>query len=333
MDHDPLGSLLAELRQEQVARARVGRRQLPQAGLELPGEFPIGPSTPVSPFGGLLDELRRRPRQRRADAEARATPPRAPRPAVEPTLQLETRIVTAALLPSRRRLSWLLPMSVLIHATLGLSAAVLRLMTPEPLPIPAGGVRAFLVEPPGATPPPPPPAPAPKGIVARRSPDPPPDRPKPALTAPREEPEPIAPEPQLDLAAVDGVAGGVEGGVPGGTFGGIVGGIVGDLPPTPPPPRPPVRLEKGVKEPRKVKHVDPRYPEIAARANVRGIVVLECLVSPQGRVTELKVLRSSNPLLDEAAVEAVKQWVYTPTLVDGVPVAVIFTVTVQFQLN
>ena len=61
-------------------------------------------------------------------------------------------------------------------------------------------------------------------------------------------------------------------------------------------------------------------------------MILECLISPQGRVSEIKVLRGV-PLLEEAAVDAVRQWVYTPTLMDGVPVPVLMTVTVRFDLT
>ena len=65
---------------------------------------------------------------------------------------------------------------------------------------------------------------------------------------------------------------------------------------------------------------------------VRGVVILECTISPQGRVTDVKVLRGI-PLLDSAAIEAVKQWVYSLTLLNGVPVPVIMTVTVNFRLS
>jgi len=88
----------------------------------------------------------------------------------------------------------------------------------------------------------------------------------------------------------------------------------------------------GLTEPTKLKHVPPIYPDIAIRANVYGDVVLECTVSPKGRVTDVKVIRGI-PLLDEAARAAVKQWIYSPTLVDGVPVTVILTVTVKFALQ
>ena len=66
-----------------------------------------------------------------------------------------------------------------------------------------------------------------------------------------------------------------------------------------------------IKEPKKLKNVNPAYPDIAKQARVQGVVILECTISPQGKVTDVKVLRGI-PLLDAAAIEAVKQWVYTP---------------------
>jgi protein TonB len=110
-----------------------------------------------------------------------------------------------------------------------------------------------------------------------------------------------------------------------------VGGVVGGLPDAPPPVQP-VRVGGQIKEPKKVKHVNPVYPDIAKQARVQGMVILECVISPQGKVTDVKVLRGL-PLLDAAAEEAVKQWIYTPTLLNGVPVPVIMTVTVNFRLS
>ena len=65
---------------------------------------------------------------------------------------------------------------------------------------------------------------------------------------------------------------------------------------------------------------------------MQGRVILECLIGTDGRIARVKVLRSV-PLLDEAATEAVRQWQYEPTLVNGVPVPVIMTVTVNFNLS
>ena len=96
--------------------------------------------------------------------------------------------------------------------------------------------------------------------------------------------------------------------------------------------RAPVRIGGAIREPRKLKHVSPAYPDIARQARVQGVVILECTIGPDGRITDVAVLRGI-PLLDAAAVEAVKQWVYAPTLVDGVPARVIVTVTVNFKLS
>ena len=116
-------------------------------------------------------------------------------------------------------------------------------------------------------------------------------------------------------------------------LGGVVGGVVGGLPDAPPPPvQQPVRVGGQIKEPKKLKDAKPVYPQIATQARVQGVVILECTISPQGKVTEVKVLRGI-PLLDQAAIDAVKQWVYTPTLLNGVPVPVIMTVTVNFKLS
>ena len=146
--------------------------------------------------------------------------------------------------------------------------------------------------------------------------------------APVEVPTEIVPEAALDLGVEGGLAGGVEGGVPGGVVGGIVGGLP-DAPP--PPPTGPVRVGLDVKEPRKVKGLPPVYPALAAQGGIEGTVVLECVVDPRGRVVDVKVVRGL-PLLDEAATDAVRQWVYTPTLINGVPTPVIMTVKVTFRL-
>jgi protein TonB len=87
-----------------------------------------------------------------------------------------------------------------------------------------------------------------------------------------------------------------------------------------------------IKPPVRVKNVNPTYPPIAQSARVQGVVIIEATIGVDGRVQDTKVLRSI-PLLDQAAVDAVRQWVYTPTLLNGVPVPVIMTVTVNFTLR
>jgi protein TonB len=78
--------------------------------------------------------------------------------------------------------------------------------------------------------------------------------------------------------------------------------------------------------------VAPVYPVIAREAKVEGTVILEAVIDPTGRVDHVRVLRS-RPLLDQAAVDAVRGWRYTPTLLNGVPVPVLLTITVRFTLH
>jgi protein TonB len=138
-----------------------------------------------------------------------------------------------------------------------------------------------------------------------------------------------AAEPRPDTPEADGH--GTPGGAYAGTNGGVIGGVIGGVG-GPPAPLEPVRVGGAIQEPAKVKHVAPAYPDIAVRSNVQGAVVLDCTISPQGRVAAVTVVRGI-PLLNEAAVAAVRQWVYTPTLRDGVPVPIIMTVTVRFGLE
>jgi protein TonB len=102
-------------------------------------------------------------------------------------------------------------------------------------------------------------------------------------------------------------------------------------PAAPVPPRIP-RVGSGIREPKKIAHVAPEYPEIARRARIEGTVILEAVLDATGRVESVRVLRSE-PLLDEAAIRAVRQWRYSPTELNGVPVPVLMTITVQFFLN
>jgi len=90
-----------------------------------------------------------------------------------------------------------------------------------------------------------------------------------------------------------------------------------------------VRVGGNVRPPVKLVDVSPVRPEIAERANVRGIVIVEVTIDVDGTVKDARVLRSI-PMLDAAALEAVRQWRYEPTTIDGKPVPVIMTVTVAF---
>lgn len=94
----------------------------------------------------------------------------------------------------------------------------------------------------------------------------------------------------------------------------------------------PVRLEGQFIPPKPINRVKPRYPLKARQARVEGVVILEAATDEFGRVKHVKVLRSIRSL-DQAAVEAVKQWIYEPMIINGRPRSVIFKVTVNFILE
>jgi protein TonB len=163
-------------------------------------------------------------------------------------------------------------------------------------------------------------------------------KPTSASTAPLEAPDVLTPEPPTPPAVSPGPTDfDVPGGDPGvGPF--VPTSVIGDpLPPPPPPPPPPVappiyRVGGDIKAPRKIRDVAPRYPQIARSANVQGIVILEATIGEDGAVRDVKVLRGK-PLLDEAAIEAVRQWRFTPPMLNGQAVPAAMTVTVSFTLN
>ena len=134
-----------------------------------------------------------------------------------------------------------------------------------------------------------------------------------------------------------GVAGGVAGGVPGGVAGGTTGGVAGGVIPadnswaTSIAPDA-VGVGGNIRPPMKIKDVRPVYPTEAKESGAQGVVIIEAVIAQNGAVTAARILRSIPPL-DQAALDAVKQWVFTPTLLNGNPVSVIMTVTVNFTLQ
>lgn len=103
-------------------------------------------------------------------------------------------------------------------------------------------------------------------------------------------------------------------------------------PPPSPEPIAPVRLHPGMTAPVKVSDAAPVYPAIARLARVEGVVILEAVLDVEGRVDSVRVLRSIAQL-DQSAVDAVKRWRFTPALLNGQPVSVVMTVTVNFRLQ
>ena len=138
-----------------------------------------------------------------------------------------------------------------------------------------------------------------------------------------------APPPQME-----GVMGGVPGGVPGGSMGGVMGSIIGGTPVAVPRVAVQrVRVSQGVVTGLKIRDVKPAYPPMAKIARVQGSVVLAAIIGKDGTIQNLRVISSASPLLNQAAVEAVKQWRYKPYILNGEPVEVDTTVTVTFTLN
>ena len=91
-----------------------------------------------------------------------------------------------------------------------------------------------------------------------------------------------------------------------------------------------VRPGGRIMPPKKIKDVQPVYPALAQSARISGEVTIEAAIGPDGKVIDAKVVRSI-PLLDQAALDAVQQWEYLPTMLNGVPVPVVVTVTVNFK--
>ena len=223
------------------------------------------------------------------------------------------------------RLSGALPVSIAVHlVAFGLLFVVPLLadmtLPPVALPLPAY-VRAT------AVPAPPPvtrPRPGPQA--------PPRERALNTTAVPFAAPSSILPERDEVAAGVPTDEGGIGSGVP--VDVGVVVPEATRAIDAPPIARPPatVRFADLPQPPRKTADARPVYPDIARTARVQGTVVLEAIIDRSGRVDELRVVRSV-PLLDQAAVDAVRQWRYTPSTLRGQPVAVLITITINFTLQ
>jgi len=153
--------------------------------------------------------------------------------------------------------------------------------------------------------------------------------------APIAAPDSITPEvPRLEVTGVPAVSGGLPGVTVSGSglFSTRPTPPTPPKPPTPPTPPAPVRVGGNVDAPVRTTYTAPTYPPLAQAARVDGTVILEATIDAQGVVQDVRVLRSV-PLLDAAAIEAVRQWRYRPTRLNGQAVPVIMTVTVTFSLK
>ena len=226
------------------------------------------------------------------------------------------------------------PLTVLISTVIQLSLVGILILIPliytEALP--KAMLSTMLVAPP--PPPPPPPPPVQQQIV----------KVKPQvhlmqnnqLIAPKVIPkelkqikEEAEPDPNMM-----GMQGGVPGGVAGGSMGGVLGGVIGGAGGAPPPPKPTTRIKQGgaVTAASLINRVQPVYPPLARQTRVSGTVRLHAIISKDGSVQQLEVLQG-HPLLVQAALDAVRQWRYRPTLLNGEPVEVDTTIDVIFSLN
>lgn len=224
--------------------------------------------------------------------------------------------------PRAGRLS-ALPLSIAVHILVVLAVVVIPLLATDTLPQLVRPLESWM---PVAAPPTPPPAAA---HATRRAPvlvtD--------TSAAPTSAPNGIARDSGLDAAPPPPEDATFQNGVIDGTVqdGRGLTPVI-DAPPPPPPPARPYRPGPLIKEPIKLLDVRPIYPDVALQARIEGVVIIEAVIGPTGAVREARVLRS-RPLLDEAALTAVRQWKFTPTLLNGVPVPVAITVTVNFTLR
>ena len=239
--------------------------------------------------------------------------------------------------------SWTVLVSFAGQIVLIVVAVILPLIYTEVLP--ATTLQSFLVAPPPPPPPPPPPAAAPPVKVVKVIPR---QFDAGRLMAPKAIPKEIAVIKEDELpppaSGVAGVVGGVGSGVSGGQLGGVLGGIIGGIPsaaPPPPPPPPPVKKEAAptrirvggnVQSAMIIRKTPPVYPQLAKSARVQGVVHLAAVIAKDGTIQELHSL-GGPALLIGAAMDAVKTWIYKPTLLNGEPVQVETTIDVNFTLN
>jgi protein TonB len=242
-------------------------------------------------------------------------------------------LVESTATPKHTNKPWTVAVSAIVQAAMLGILILIPLIYTEALP--KQMLTTFLVAPAPPPPPPPPAAPVTKVVkpVAR------------IIQAGRMMAPSVIPkkvqiikEEELppDVGAV-GVVGGVPGGVPGGQAGGVLGGIIGgvgsNLPP-PPKAATPQRIRVGgnVQQARMIHMVQPVYPTIAKQAHIQGTVVLHAIIAKDGTVQELQLI-SGPPLLVRAAMDAVRQWRYQPTMLNGEPVEVDTTISVIFSLG
>ncbi len=225
----------------------------------------------------------------------------------------------------RSHLSGTLPISIAVHVAALLALFIIPLAADVVLPIVQVSLPDYVRA--AAVPPPPPVAIRPASTPSSAL------RPDSAPLAPTTAPSAITPETAAPSAVIGPPGVETSNGLPP-DAGGLSTGLPPSIPPPPVPAKPagPVRAGDLPIAPHKVVDARPIYPEIARAARVEGTVVMEAVLDPSGRVTQLRIIKSV-PLLDQAAAEAVRQWRYSPSTYGGHPVSVLMTITIRFTLN
>jgi len=229
----------------------------------------------------------------------------------------------------KTRSGWTTFLSFGLQVILVIVGVLIPLIYTEALP--KQQLMTFLVAPPPPPPPPPPPAAAPVVKVQKIQ----SELDNGALKAPTKIPQKIAMIKEEDTPppSMGGGVVGAIGGVPGGQVGGIIGGIISSTPVAVPKVATPqrVRVSQGVTEGLLVHKVTPTYPPLARQARIQGAVQLAALIGKDGSIQNLKVV-SGHPMLTSAALEAVRNWKYKPYYLNGEPVEVETSITVNFTL-
>ncbi|HYT65648.1 MAG TPA: TonB family protein [Vicinamibacterales bacterium] len=224
----------------------------------------------------------------------------------------------------RSHLTGSVPISIGFHLVALLLLFIIPLTANVVLPVVAVSLPDFV----RVAPAPPPPEVLVRPMVTSRS--------APSETrapAPTAAPTMIRPEVERPVFNPGPVLPDPTGGLPPGA-GGLPLGPAIAVPPAPEPPKQtgPVRVADLPVAPRKTVDVRPIYPDFARAARIEGTVVMEAVLDPSGHVTQLRVIQSV-PMLDQAAIDAVRQWRYSPSLYGGHPVSVLMTITIRFKLQ
>jgi protein TonB len=239
--------------------------------------------------------------------------------------------------PRKPPRSMIMPASLIGHLIAIAMLFLVPIIWPSALPNEADRVIALIYNPP---PPPPPPLPKGSAMLEKQeppkkvAPEPTPTK-EPEFVAQIEPEKPIQPENRAaesdqagsptgsDIGVPEGMEEGVEGGVVGGTPGGVIGGVIGGTGDGP--------VMDYDQPPRVLRQTKPIYPQEAFVKKIEGVVELEVIIGSDGRVSVRRIIHSV-PVLDAAAVQTVKQWLFSPAIKNGRPVSTVALIPVSFRI-